>query len=749
MEACGPDTSLNASEPPVSDRWQRALMISTAMVLAAVLVKCVVGVAPQLYWDVDPRSPRWLPTVMTFGPGALVWLNAASLLVSAVAIGAHVLSGGRVARWSALLVLIGALICAVQMPRHADNLRLCSSWVAASALGLAAVHLARHDGPRRLIVAALVALLVPWSLQAVWFVWVEHPLVLADHEANLAAILKSKHFAYGSTHHLLFEKRMRAADAMGPFAMSNVFGSLAAAMTVLAAVVGMGFVAARRRIAILPLLVAVTGLSTVALTRSKGAAVALGLVGATLAGTWLLRRFIVAPLGPMAIAVVVLIVLVVLARGAVGPPQTVDGERSLLFRSQYWRAAARMLGSADPPTLLTGVGPASFRQMYPYWKDKLNPEQVISSHNVLIDYVTMLGLGGVAWAALLLGWLAAAGRHASRPPPRSSDLAREGAGRTPPGTRVEPPIAVSAADLGWALLVAVPVFATQYGFQQSQFDPLSLLRWMAGVGGFVFVASALRCRAAVVEGAAPLGLFAAALLLMVHNQIEMTFFMDGPSAAAWLVLGAAAAGRHEPAASPRCGLMLPVLMIVAVVVMAVYVAVPVTRQQGYLAEAAARENAGDRMAAVWGLERAVVALPIDPKPYRTLAKLLLADGRTPHAETVLHRAAIAGLDETWRLRLFLEIAEVRIADGATPPPAWIAPVIAELLAHNRYGIQDHLRAADLTWRIADRAKAVALYRRVLMLSDNAYLDPSRQLSETRRRHVKSRLIEGDADGVVE
>jgi len=736
-------------------------MFWTAMVLAAVLVRCVVGIAPQLYWDIDPRSPRWISSVMTFGPGGLAWLNSASLLVAAAALGAHVLAGGRVSRWSALLALTGAATCAVQMTRHADNLRLCGSWIAASALGLAALHLARHDGPRRLIVAALVALVVPWSLGAVWYVWVEHPLTVADHEANLDSILKSKHFVYGSTHHLLFEKRLRASDALGPFAISNVFGSLAAAMTVLTVVLGLGFAASRRRIATLPLLLTVAGLGTVALTRSKGAAVALGAVAAVLATAWLLRRYVAVRLGTVAVAVLVLTVSIVIARGAAGPPPTAEGERSLLFRSHYWGAAARILMHAEPHMVLTGVGPASFEQSYPHWKDELNPEQVKSSHNVLIDYVTMLGLGGAAWTLLLLGWLVAAGRRASRPPRGTRSLidrdsngpvsGRNGSPPDPPTAvaRRGPAVAlrgpsVTAADLGWALLVTVPVFATQYAFEHNQFDPPSLLRWMAGVGGFVFVTAALSGRAAGVLGPAPLGLFAAALLLLLHNQIEMTYFLDGSSALAWLVVGAAAAGGQMQGPPRRRGLILPVVMLLAAVAMAVCVAIPVTRQQGHLAAAAAGENGRDRRAAVWGLERAIAALPSDPKPYRTLAKLLLSEGRTQYAEAVLQRAADAGLDEIWRLRLLLEIARAEVENGSGTAPPWAGAVMAELLRRNRFNVHAHLSVADLTWRIGDRAKAAAFYRRVLKLSDNAYLDPSRQLSEQRRRHVMSRLNEADA-----
>ena len=50
-----------------------------------------------------------------------------------------------------------------------------------------------------------------------------------------------------------------------------------------------------------------------------------------------------------------------------------------------------------------------------------------------------------------------------------------------------------------------------------------------------------------------------------------------------------------------------------------------------------------------------------------------------------------------------------------------------------------MRLADLQWRLGDFASVGMTYRRCLALSEQAYLDPVRQLSERDRQRIEQRL----------
>ena len=732
-------------QEPVGGR-HLLLMCCTALVLAAAFVRCVVPVAPQLYWDVDPRSDRWISQITAMGPAHVAWLDVAALLVTAAALGAHLLAGGVIRWWSVVLFAAGACFCARHMPNHALDLRLGAGWIAAAALGVAARHLAEHERPRRLLIAAALGLLVPLGVDAVWYVVVEHPMTVANYRQDIRQVLEARGFQYGSAQHLLFEKRVVAADAGGAFAMSNVFGSVVAALTALAAWFGWVSLHARRRgPATVGLVAAGLGLVAVWLSRSRGAAVALCIVGATCAAVWLLRRrpraLKAVPLA--AVGLVVLAVAAVLVRGMAGAPQTHEGEISLLFRFHYWQAAARIAAEPLWPGAIGGVGPARFKDDYMRLKEPQNPEQVTTSHNVFIDWVTMLGLGGVAWAALLAGWLwrgAAEGsrRLGGRSPPTDAPPV--------PGHRTD----LSAPDMGWALLVALPLFATQYGFERYQFDLPNAMAWMVGAGGFVFVAAATQERNVAAPGHLHFALVAAALVLLVHNQIEMSFYLEGSAALAWLLVGASAATADARRGRNRWAFVVPAVVALGALILALGPAVALSRQQGSLAAAAVSLREGHVDEAVAGLRDAVATLPPDPEPYKSLAHLFLEQGRVDQVVELMDEAHRAGLDEGWRWRLLVAAARVQVErDGVKKTPAWAADAIVNLLRRNPGGIADHLHVAELHWVMGRREDAARLYARCLQLSDQARLDPARQLNAQHRQLIMRRIDEAEESPVGE
>ncbi len=732
------DRRLAVADPP--DHWQTALMVCTALVLGVVLIKCVVRIWPDLYWDWDPRSPQGEGPNAALGPAGLAWLNVLSLLLAGISIGVHVLCGGAVRWCSSILVFVGSAFCAMHMLANASDARLGGAWVAAMALGLAALHLAIHERPRRLIVAALAALLVPLVISAIWYVVEEHPRTVADFVDNEAQILRAKGFMPGSPQHKLFVQRMNVTDAIGAVALSNVFGSMLAALTLIAGSAAAGALSRRMADGFVMVGVAAAGLVAVLLTHSKGAAASLVVVAAFTLATVLMRHRAVVhrAVAPLAIALVVAAVVAVLARGWLGPPQTEDGERSLLFRYHYWQAAARMVAARGAGSALTGVGIAGFGESYPLYKNPVNPEQVSSAHNVVVDNVTMFGLGGVAISAVLFTWLWSAGR-------RAAGVAASGPHHE---SAVNAHGQIELADILWALLVAVVVFTAQFAIQSVEWRHEGRLVWLAGAAGFVFVASLMLGRSWRDAPATRVGLFAGALFLLFHNQIDMTFYSEGGSSLAWLLVGAAAAppeSKRTKAAPMH--LAVPAVWVAASLAMVVFVAMPVTKQQQYLAKAADRlagyagENRpSDPAGAVVGLEAAITALPNDRRPYRSLAAVLFGEGRVDDVPPLLERATRAGAGGAWVLRLRLEVARHKIkSDGPSAAPPWTRQTMRDLLAIRPFGLAEHLRVANLAWDLGQRDQAMDLYRRCLELDQKLYLDPARQLSDTQRRMIEQRL----------
>jgi len=64
------------------------------------------------------------------------------------------------------------------------------------------------------------------------------------------------------------------------------------------------------------------------------------------------------------------------------------------------------------------------------------------------------------------------------------------------------------------------------------------------------------------------------------------------------------------------------------------------------------------------------------------------------------------------------------------------------LTFEPHSIQGHRFAAELADARGDHARAAELYRRTLELSDQAYLDPLKQLTDAQRQAIRRRLEQG-------
>ena len=220
-------------------------------------------------------------------------------------------------------------------------------------MALVAVHLAEHGRARKLMVAAMIAMTVPLALDAVLYVWSLHPTQLELHREHLGRFLQSKGWRPGSPHHLAYEHRIEQNDAVGTFGLSNLLGSVAACFMVLVVPLVLGRIKAMGwRSSLIPLCTVLCGLTLIALTRSKGAVGALAIGLLLLAMAWHLRvtgnTWVRRLLGPMAIAVLFIVIGIVVIRGMLGPYMSASNIPTLF--PIFVRDMAKFTAKVDLPT---------------------------------------------------------------------------------------------------------------------------------------------------------------------------------------------------------------------------------------------------------------------------------------------------------------------------------------------------------------------------------------------------------------
>ncbi|MCX5659827.1 MAG: hypothetical protein NTW19_08910 [Planctomycetota bacterium] len=764
-------TAKAIASPP--DRFAPFLWAATLAVLALGLVYALVSVDLLAYWDADPAvGPQQV--FMSLTPEISAWLNVATVVAAGLAMLLHALAGGRV-RWGAvLLAFAGIAACAYHGRFDGDSLFRGSSWAGGVALALAASHLAQRDRHRRFMAAAIVAMVIPIALQALYFILVERPMTIRMFEAGRDRLFESHGWAPDSPMAKAFVRRLESPDAVGVFNLSNVLGSVSGAIAVLAIAIFIGAVVRRSgREAVVPGILAVMGLATLALSRSKGAATSTVLVVGLLALAWPLARAAKRNrLSSAALALVALAFAAILALGWMSSPETIPRALlSLLFRFHYLQAAAHMVAEDPAGTLLRGLGTGGFVEAYFRTKNPINPEDVTSTHNLFVDYSVMLGLGGIAWSCLALLWLWQAGRHAqdalaAPDTPAIADDRSEAA-----------LLEAGRADRGRLLLAAIlglALFLTQYVRQLPGMTPERGLIWIFSTVGFFGVTALLASDRGADRRWMGVGLFAAATLLLTHNQIEMTFFQPGSATLAWLILAVASgsgsdsadaapgAGSAVAPSAPRRWISLApgaAMLLVLVPIMEIGSREPIVAEQRWLARASDLRRMSRTPEAIDALARAAAELPADFVPHRWMVVLstdlshtLAREGRSGEALASLTRAAEhlqsvvpLGINAGSIHRLLAQNAG-SIA-GLTHDSAYVEIARAEwreTLKLRPYSLPDHLAFADLSWDVGQRDEAKALYRRCLELDGQAYLDPVRQLLPQDKARAEASIAEPGA-----
>lgn len=751
--------------------WRSWLLhAATIAVLAIVLIHCVTPILPQVSFDVDPRGEQAAVPLTVIGPQGAAWLTVLGVFAAAFALTSHVLAGGTIAWGSVALASAGVAACVHHMQAHHDNMHRAGMWIGAVSLALAAKHLVRHERSARWIAAALVAMIVPLAIRSALYYWVEHRATVEMFLQNEQTFLQARGWAHGSPQHELYRRRLMFPDVTGAFGLSNVFGSVVAAMTAIAATLAISGVAARRKgIAVLAAASCACGVFIVYLTHSKGAVAALAAAAVLGVAIRLMRgratRVLVVP--ALAIVLMAGACLAVVARAELlGPPATHEGERSLLFRYYYWQGALDVERGLSGRERMLGVGPGMFKAAYSQIKNPLNPEEVTSTHNVLIDLLVTLGIGGAAWAALLLLWLIQAGRAAAATAvPGLPEPAR-----APPSAGAPP----AGRTIFWAVVLAGIVFGTQFAVQfYALLSPESFFGLCIGAAAFVVITASLAAERKKGSGAiidhlslSPhairLAMFVAAGALLIHNQIEMTFFNEGSAAIAFFLVAAAAMPMSESPPQAPQGIArqvrwaAPLAMLGLALAMCPLYAVPTTAYESHLARAAGRLRHNDVNAAVHHLDRAAETMPTAITPYRWKATLLIeaaqymmqankpaqAPQYIQQAVDVLRLGQTRAGESSSLLRLEAQTHQLAAAMFKQPVHLSLAlSAWTRVVDQNPFSLQDIVRLADLLHEMQRHDAAKQWYERAMMISDQSYLDPAKQLTAEERSRIE-RLLEG-------
>ena len=723
--------------------------------------------AGQRYFDIDPSLDP-LP-IAAVGPAGSQLCDAALMLAAAVGVLGIARGGGwpagRLARWSWLGLVPMAAVLWWHGGASMDDRWLGSSWIAAVAAGAVAWGLARETGPRAVLLAVLLAAMVPMAGRGLMQIrvgpWIgpEYARTLQEWMVQRQGFLADRGWAPDSPAARIFERRLLQPQPRGWFATTNIFATMAAATAVLSA--GVALAAARTRagagVVALPAMIAAGSLGLLGFTGSKAAWAAMLLAGLVLvAGALAAARPSVAGRlrtagGWLAVLVVPVVLGLVVLRG--GLPEDFAGDRSLLFRWHYLQGATGTL--AESP--FGGVGADGFRGAYLRHRPLRSPEEVTSVHSVAADWLVAGGLAAAGWVAAMLVALWMLGRGCTRRsrPIDAADVADRAAA---PGIGD----AALAAGVGLAVAAGISVEA-------GRIDGAELLTRLIAVGLAAMAAVRLR-RLLLDRGAAIPGVWfaAAGVLAVAHAQVEMT--ATQPNAAAWwavfvATVAAAASGASsvpspvtDTTGRPSAAAHAAAAVIAAGALAILFTGVrPAWRQDAVAADAAVRLAAAaerrmpvpsdERIAAAARLADAAAIAPpprwVEPQQARQLVRGIVEADETAGRERAITAAAAwldgrppAAAEPVWGFRDRLDLLQVQWDAGREDAGEEAIAVARAARAADPHVTGIAMRLAGLLARAGRVAEAAAAAREALAIDAAKELDPAKQLAPRDRQRLE-------------
>lgn len=729
-------------ESPPSRVAQAMRWIGGVGIVVIAVMRCVISFAPQIVFDIDPALD---PTPLAgLGPGGSILLDALLLLACACALVGEVRTKRGVDWMLLLLALAPAPLVIWHGLDDAGNLWRGSTWMAGMAACAVGAHLARDRSMRVILLALLLGVIGVLMVRGAAQILHEFPRDITQFERTKDAFFAARGWETDSSQALAFERRLRATDPTAWFVTTNIFASFMA----VGFVVGLGaaICALKKQLgrAWLSASIIWTGLCAagLVLSGSKGAMLAAAGGSALLVLPVLNRRMETVfrrRIGLLALGFIIAALLGVVVRGAL-LPESFLGDKSLLFRWHYLVSAGRVV--ADH--WLVGVGPDGFKAAYTAVRVPRNPEEVLSAHSMFVDWTTTLGVVGTAWTIFVLVLLWRSGRTYDTPETQDNSAhARD-----------------SRAPLYAALAVVVLGLLPAFLFEAVALDTVTKeATRIAGVLAYVVGAAGLTVLfLRLSSGALDRICIGAVVALVIHGQIEMTFF--DPGSAVWaLCLIGLVGGATATRGGAIVGYAGAAVLLTGGVWLAGFGAAPALRAQQLMIQAAdtlyppagsraeqarQRWEAADllRSAYVHHLSTDYFVIEQAAKQFATASSLAQDARQLDLMEKAIEsvRRAIEDHDKPSSIVLAGELYRLKAlrykddADWSTAIE--FARRMTEL---DPYGIGSWKRLGDFQWERGRHFEAAQAYDRALLSDTNFELDELKQLPPHERQTLLDRI----------
>lgn len=733
-------------------RW-----ISLLGIVAIAVMRMLIVFAPELYFDVDPAFD---PNPMGgLGPAGSLLLDGLLLLSAACGMLGEWL-GRRGIEWK-LFALALLPLPVVMWHAQTDFFHLWRgmTWQSAFIAAVVIAHLSRDRTMRTLIIALLIAAVAPLLARGVSQVTIEHAQTIAAFEEHREAYLRDRGWDPDSSNALIYERRLRQPQPLGWFSTTNIFATTLLPLLALGTGLALGLRQAKLPSGWMGLmaLLALMSLIGIWLTGSKGAMlialITLALVLIPLASSHLKRPL--TRLAPTILLALPFLALAgVLVRGFL--PEGFLGDRSLLFRWHYVISSAGIF--ADAPFI--GVGPDGYQEAYTQHRLPRNPEEVASAHSMFIDWLCTLGLLSMAWCGLLLTWVLRAGARLIEPPEFVDGLDMD---------EIMQRTARAAALL--VVIAFVPAIMAELHVLGAGGLAVRL------IGAVTFAGVALAVMYVMLNNDRLLinwSFAVAAGVIVMHGQIDMSFFQPGFIVWGLCLLGAAGSASMEKHQHQHRVGWLPAIWPVLTCALALWIAVsaviPAMKQSQHVRAAATtlhplsehpQEAIKQRQQAHAHLLDAYDILPRNRLPLHRAVQQLQRAGSVPNIpadqRTALLTEALSLADRLVRehprtsplatrgtIAMFLALTteDEEIEHAALATAIDDARRITERDPH---GISGWQRLGHALWLAGRHDEAAAAYHRALRADRNFELDPLKQLTERERQQLHDRMQSASMD----
>ena len=416
----------------------------------------------------------------------------------------------------------------------------------------------------------------------------------------------------------------------------------------------------------------------------------------------------------------------------------------MVIRSGYVAGASQI--TAEAPWV--GVGPSGFQSAWLQVRGAGSAEEIVSPHSMPWDWIATTGVLALAWVILVFVGLWWAPR-CTRTPSSMSD-------RVMPLPTLVCVVALLIVGLG--LVQVQNLGMTTLGIPAMM---VRLLGWLCFIALAVLLASLWHR----VGRGLRVGACAAAVVLVVHAQVEMT--IEQPTTVPWILAVLAIAAPVGLAGSTRWRLARPLAALAAVVSVGLAVLVlfigtlPAKRAemkvgvQGFLVHASSETTNGlvglsGRQSAAEGLLVAAdirnddrIRLAAAEQLLTGIAMFAAADNPASSEQVEEARQLVVsiGLDifeRTGSIEAGHLVITALLATGDPDEIERTIPVAYAVSELDPVGLWSQRLFADVLWESGQPDVAAEIYRRVLELNDARAIDRLRQLSDEDRVLIEMR-----------